>query len=150
MQHQSPFDMFDPDRPGWLKARSDRGQHIAAEDVARIVELNPELVPERLVRNLIVKGLRSELKMSAGRPKRTLSAELRIMFAAEKVDVVKRWFKRAEARGYSYAKAFKAEDPWRSLSEFAHELVARKYKFRISGKSLRNEITRQKNRGMEF
>lgn len=63
----SPFYSYDRSSVGWLYPRKERGLDILNEDLARIVEANVDLVPDPLLRELIVEGLRGQLHAKRGR-----------------------------------------------------------------------------------
>ena len=65
--------------PGWLEVRKRSGADVTPQDVARIVEANPELVPDMVVREYVLRGLRGELLKAPGR-KRSSLQQTREMF----------------------------------------------------------------------
>lgn len=126
----------------WLQYKAEHGQSVTAEDVVRIITENPELIPDAVLRNYIVKGLGGALRGIPGRPGRTTMQKLKLHLAAHQVDVLTRWYKRAKDRGYDYAGEHKREGL--SLSQYIHERVARRLKLG-GGPSLANAISSLKD-----
>ena len=139
--NQSPFDLFDPDRPGWLHRRSSRKEDILPADVARILEQNPELLPDIVIRDLAVRGLRGELKAKRGRKPRSQGLlEWRLM--ARYADLVEELLAdkpRTRRTGPSPA----AQGP--SPMELIHAILAKEFKLG-GADNVRNLISSLKNR----
>ena len=72
MSSRSPYDLFGEGSLHLLRHWRNRGEDVLARDVAATIEANPELVPEGDARELVVKGLRGELKAKRGRTKSLL------------------------------------------------------------------------------
>lgn len=126
----------------WLKARHEAGQHISPEDVIRIVDFDRSVAGDPLVCEYLLRAARGELRKKPGRPKRTMGEEWRLLWAAHRVDVLMRWYRRARQRGYPSAYVNKDRI---DLSTHVHEVVARKMRMG-SGRSLQVAISQQKQR----
>jgi Holliday junction resolvase len=126
----------------WLKVRHEAGQHISPDDVIRIVEFDRTATADPMVCEYLLRAARGELKKKPGRPRRGSAGEFKLLLAAEKVEMLTRWYRRAKARGYRYAYVNKDRI---DLSTHVHELVARKMRMG-SGRSLQVAISQQKRR----
>lgn len=76
----SAYHHYGESGPGWLEVRKRSGADVTPQDVARIIEANPELVPNEIVRDHIIRGLQRTLHKARGR-KRTGLQQTREMFA---------------------------------------------------------------------
>lgn len=146
MHENNPWYWFHPDSPGWIIRRHRQRMdpeglnkddtHVSAEDVARVVEANPSLVPDPVIRDYVVKGLRSKLPRPRGRPKNGIGWLGRIFMARDLVR--ERIAELKEAQRQALLPVRKRGDP--GLSEMAHEDVARRMRLG-SGRSLANAIS---------
>ena len=137
----SPFYRFDPDSPGWIYRRVEENEDVLAEDVARILEMNPGLLPDDIIRNQAILGLRRELKARRG-PK-PMSAIMPWRILARYEDLVDEHYKgqRPVRRG-GYAPAARGL----STMERIHEIIAKE--FSLGGKeNVRNLISSFKKNG---
>lgn len=135
----SPHYEWDRESPGWLYRRAQSGEDILPEDVARVLECNPALLPDDIVRDLAVRGLRCELKGTRGRKPMNPIIIWRIMARYE--DLVEEQLASAgfvRRRGLAPA----ARGP--SGMERIHEVIAKE--FRLGGPhNVRNLISSLKN-----
>jgi hypothetical protein len=81
MHENSPWYWFHRDSPGWLYLRHRRGEHISANDVARILDANPGFEPDNLFQSYIDRASQGELKGKRG-PRKSAARELRLLCAA--------------------------------------------------------------------
>lgn len=139
MDNITPWDVFDPTSPESLVRKHEMGIPILNEDLAIVVEANPDVVTVPLLREYLLRGLRGELKKPAGRKALGAARTLRLEYASMCVEILTKWYKRAARRGYSYA--LKKDDG--ALSTQIHELVARRLKMG-SGASLANALSAHK------
>ena len=65
--NDSPYHMFGEDSPTWLHRRAKNNELILPGDVARIIEVNPDLVPDDFIRDFVIRGLTGQLKQRSGR-----------------------------------------------------------------------------------
>lgn len=63
----SPYHQWDRDSPGWLHRCVAEESEILPEDVIRVLEKNPDLLADDLVRDLVIRGLRGRLLGKRGR-----------------------------------------------------------------------------------
>lgn len=125
--------------PGWLAWMESRGKQVSAEDVARIIEADPEHITDPILGDYILRGLRGELRRKPGRPAKGLGHLARILLAE---DLVRERIAERKA----------ANEPRRKrgvpgLSETVHEEVARMMKLG-SGRSLANAISSLKRNAL--
>ena len=142
MDADSPHFRWDPNSIGWLHRRLEEGEQVTAHDVARIVENNAALVSDPVLRDLVVRACRGELKKRPGRPRDRL-LEHRLMLAellseelaARYADRKSRWKREGVSR------------PRGDLSptDRAHAVVARLLGF-SSLEVLRNALSSRKSR----
>lgn len=138
---EGPYDLFDPSRPGWLHRRADNGDQILNEDLVRVITANPDLVPDATVRDLVLRGLKGELKAKRGR-KRKMSNRLREMLIVARYDaVLPRLQARAARRKAAGYRKPKADRP---PAECLHRLLGQTYG--MEEESVRNLISRQNRR----
>lgn len=142
MHESSPFYLFHPDSPGWLKRRHQCGEPVSVADVARIVSANPAYNPDPLFREYIVRALRGELKGKPG-PKRSSARELKFLLCGT---VVANLAARLTARRKRQkGKGIEKRRVHYSATELAEEVVARRWT-RGPANSLRNELSARRNR----
>jgi len=67
----SPHYQFDPSSVGWLHRRAKEDSQVLNADIVRIIEANPALVPDEILREHIVRGLQKKLKAKRGRKRTT-------------------------------------------------------------------------------
>ena len=139
MDNRSPRYLFHPDSIGWLHRRAANGETVLAEDIARIVEAQPELIPDPVLRDHVVQACRGQLRSRRGRPPRSSLGRIKLELAAHQVEVLVRWYRRAERRGYAYAYD-RNRDGRLGLVNHVHEIVARRMKLG-SGTSLANSLS---------
>lgn len=75
----SPHFQFDPSSVGWVHRRAQNGEQILNADLIRIIEANPELIPDDTLRGLVVRGLKKPLPAKRGR-KRKFERELKELY----------------------------------------------------------------------
>lgn len=138
MNFTTPWDLFDPTSPGSLARKHEKGIPVLNEDLAILVEANPDVVTDPLLRAYLVRGLRGELKGKPGRPNVQLRTALRMAHANRAVRILSRWYRRAARRGYSYALIEK------EFSRQIQEMVARRMKWG-SGPTLANKLSLHRN-----
>lgn len=81
----SPYHEHDPSSPGWLHRRARDGAEILNSDLVRIINANPELIPDAVCRELVKKGLQNQLKARRGR-KRSHSRDLKELYIITRYD----------------------------------------------------------------
>lgn len=143
MDSKTPWDQFGPDSLSFIHRRSEQGAHVSAEDVARIVEANPESIPDPVLRDHVVRGLRQQLQKKRG-PQSSAVRELKMLYAAAMVENLTRRLaarsRRRKAKGISRLRSDYGP------SELAHVLVANQLGFK-SWEVLRNALSsRRKER----
>lgn len=142
MPNQGPFDLWNATRASSLANRIERGLHVMPQDLIAILEGDPDCVQDPLLRSLLVKALRGELRKPKGRPALGSSREILIWCAErwvkEETEVV-----REEIRVGKLKRTRGSESP----SQIAHDRVAAWLPGNFSGLSLRNQISRQKRFG---
>ena len=137
----SPHNRFDPDSPGWIHRRVEQNKGVLAEDVARILEKNPELLPDEIIRSQAIRGLRRELKARRG-PKPMSAVMAWRILARYEVLVDEHYKGQRPVRRGGYAPAARGL----STMERIHEIIAKE--FSLGGKeNVRNLISSFKKNG---
>ncbi len=137
----SPFYWYDPSSVGWLHRRKKDGLEILNEDLARIVEANVNLVPDPLLRELLVEGLRGKLHAKRGR-KRLPSRVARDLYIVSLYDDL---LPRLQARAGKRSAA--GEKKWAvnlAPAEKAYAIIGRY--MRIEPERVRNLVSQLKSR----
>ena len=126
---------------GWLHRKADDGEEILNPDVARIVEANPTLIPDPVLRDYIVRGLAGELKARRGR-KRGSARMLRDLYVVALYDdLLPRLQARAERRKRKGIRKVRADY---SPAEHAQALIAKRVGM-ATPEGVRNLISSHKN-----
>lgn len=141
MNYTTPWDLFEPTSLGSLARKHEKGLPVLNEDLAILVEANPDVIGDPLLREYLLRDLRRELKKPAGRKALGSARVVKLEYATMCVEILTKWYSRAARRGYGYA--LKKEDG--GLSEQVHEKVARRLRMG-SGPSLANELSRHKKK----
>lgn len=137
----SPFYEWDASNPGWVHRRARKGEQILNADLVRIIEANPNLVPDVIVRGLIVRGLKGELKAKRGR-KRTTARMLKEAYIAACYEHRLAWLQaRAAKRKVRGIRKLPVEH---APAELACELTGRE--FHMAPESVRNLVSSLNNR----
>lgn len=135
----SPDYLFDPLSIGWLHRRAEQGLVVLNEEVSAIIAADPDLVPDPVLRDFIVRGLGGELKQKRGR-KRTAVKELKELYAVARYEVL---LPRMQALARERkSKGLKKGSVDFSPSEEACELIARELRLG-SGENVRNILSRR-------
>lgn len=137
----SPFYWYDPSSVGWLHRRKKDGLEILNEDLARIVEANVNLVPDPLLREVLVEGLRGKLHAKRGR-KRLPSRVARDLYIVSLYDDL---LPRLQARAGKRSAA--GEKKWAvnlAPAEKAYAIIGRY--MRIEPERVRNLVSQLKSR----
>ena len=137
----SPHFQFDPSSVGWLQRRAQNGVQILNTDLIRILEANPQLVPDVLVRGLVVRGLKNELKSKRGR-KRTTVRMLKEAYIAASYEHRLAWLQARAAK--RKAKGIRKLPVEHAPAELACELTGRE--FHMAPESVRNLVSSLNNR----
>lgn len=136
----SPYHRFDPSSVGWLYHRKEKGLDIRNEDLARIVESNVDLVPDLLLRELLIDGLRGRLRAKRGRKKTELS-RLRELYIVAQYDYL---LPRLQARrDRNRKRGTKITRGDYSPAELAYKLIGNR--MGMEWESVRNLVSLQKN-----
>lgn len=75
----SPYYQFDPSSVGWLHRRARNKEQILNADLIRILEANPDLVPDDILRNYITRALAKPLPAKRGK-KRKFEREIKELY----------------------------------------------------------------------
>jgi hypothetical protein len=137
----TPRDDWDRSSLGSLHRRARSGEAILAAEVALIVEANPELVPEDVLREYVIRGLKRELKGKRGR-KRTTARMLREHYIAAAYDHRLAWLQGRAAKRKEQGNRRMRGDY--SPSDIAYILTGRQ--FYIAPESVRNLVSSLNNR----
>jgi hypothetical protein len=81
----SPYYEHDASSAGWLHRRARNGAEILNSDLVRIINANPELIPDAVCRELVKKGLQNQLKARRGR-KRAQLRDLKELYIITRYD----------------------------------------------------------------
>lgn len=138
---ESPFYLWDRNSPGWLHRRAQNGEQILNADLIRIVEANPELVPDGTLRDLVVRGLKGELKAQRGR-KRTTARMLKEAYIASCYEHRLAWLQARAAK--RKARGIRKLPVEHAPAELACELTAKE--FHMAPESVRNLVSSLNNR----
>lgn len=141
MNYTTPWDLFEPTSLGSLARKHEKGLPVLNEDLAILVEANPDVIGDPLLQEYLLRGLRGELKEPAGRKALGPARMAKLEYASMCVEILTKWYKRAAMRGYAYA--LKKSDG--GLSEQVHAKVARRLKLG-AGESLANALSRHKKK----
>lgn len=134
---KSPHYQFDPASVGWLHRRAEQGDQIFNADLVRIIEENPGLVPDKTVRELVLRGLQNDLKAKRGR-KRTTSRMMREQYIVAIYDHLLPWIQaRIALQRNGRMKARGALGP----AELLYDLIGKR--FGMEPESVRNLISSQ-------
>ncbi len=82
---ESPYYEWDGLSIGSLHRRAGKGDAITNPDLVRIIEAEPHLVPDEILREYVLRGLRNKLKAKRGR-KRSTSRMLRELYVLSLYD----------------------------------------------------------------
>jgi len=119
----SPYYNYDPTSIGWLHRRAEGGEEILNADVAQIVEANPALVPDPVLRDYVVRGLAGKLKAKRGRKRGTARMLRDLYIVALYEDLLPRLQARSERRKRKGLGKVRADY---SPAEHAQALIARR------------------------
>ena len=137
----SPHYQFDPASVGWLHRRARNKEQVLDADLIRIVEANPDLVPDVVLRSLIVRGLKNELKAKRGR-KRTTARMLKEAYIAASYEHRLAWLQaRATKRKANGIRKLPVEH---APAELACELTG--HELHMAPESVRNLVSSLNNR----
>lgn len=139
----SPHFQFDPSSVGWLHRRVQQGDAITNEDLACILEANPELVQDAIFRKQVLLALRGELQGVRGRPTRPPLNDRDLAMLVAYEDLLPRlqaWSKKPNSTYHGYADGL-------APAEYAYELIARRVKM-LTGGRVRNIISSLKKHGI--
>lgn len=114
---------YDPSSIGWLHRRAEDGEEILNSDVARIVEADPALVPDPVLRHYVLRGLAGELKARRGRKRGTARMLRDLYIVALYDDLLPRLQARAERRKKKGIRKGRADY---SPAEHAQALIAKR------------------------
>ncbi|MGB3740111.1 MAG: hypothetical protein WA948_12265 [Pontixanthobacter sp.] len=138
---RTAWDYWDRSRLGSLHRRAKSGETILAGEVSLIVEANPELVPDDVLREYVICGLKGELKGKRGR-KRTSARMAREQYIAAAYDHRLAWLQdRASKRKERGNRRMRGDY---SPSDIAYILTGRQ--FYIAPESVRNLVSSLNNR----
>ena len=141
IDESSPFHGYDPSSVGWLRSRKEQGLDILNEDLARVVEVNADLVPDPLLRDLLIDGLRGRLRAKRGR-KKTPLGKLRELYIVAQYDYL---LPRLQTRhDRNRRRGVRTTRGDYSPAELACKLVGNR--MGMEWKSVRNLVSLQKNR----
>lgn len=138
----SPHYQYEPDSIGWLHRRAREAGQILNSDLVRLIEANPELVADDVVRDFVVRGLKGELKARRGRKAASPYRARNFLILDMYEDLVPRLQARADRRkvkGHRKARADFAP------AELACALIADR--FGMVPESVRNIVSSLKTRG---
>jgi hypothetical protein len=137
----SPFYSYDPSSVGRLHRRKRDGLEILNDDLVRILEADAELVPDPLLRDLLVEGLKGCLRARRGR-KKTPSGKLRELDIVVLYDLL---LPRLQARhDRNKQRGIRAARGDYAPAELACKLIGNR--MNMEWESVRNLISLQKNR----
>lgn len=88
MHPSSPHYQFHPDSIGWLHRKHKQGGVILQEDVARILDADPDSYDDPTMRTYMFRLARGELKPRRGRPSRSAEELFCIGVAAQLLNEV--------------------------------------------------------------
>lgn len=88
IHRNSPDYLFDPSSVGWLHHRKRDKLEILNGDLVRILEADAELVPDPLLRDLLIEGLKGRLRAKPGR-KKTPLGKLRELYIVAQYDYLR-------------------------------------------------------------
>ncbi len=136
MANETPFDLWDPARGSSLANRIEHGLDVMPADLITILEGDPDSVPDPLLRGLLVRALRGELRNPAGRPSTSRVRRLIIACAEYWVsDETK------EVRAEISTGKLKRTRGDASPKQIAADRIAGLVPGNISGRTLLNEIS---------
>jgi len=142
MNTNSPYYHWHRSSPGWILRRHRNGEHITANDVARVLEAHPDAINDPVIRDYATRAARGELPKPAGRPARSIAHYAWLMVAHDRAQEKIASWRDARRAGASDAPRKGRGQP--SLSELAYEEVAREMKFGMCGRALANALSRMK------
>lgn len=138
MHPRSPWADWHPTQSGSFKRELDAGSTPSVEDLAVIIEHNPDAVPDALLRELLLKALRGELSKPRGRPRSALS-RMQCQAAEIWIEQSTEWVREEiETVGHKRTRG----DP--GPAEIAANRVGRM--FGVTGQNFRNQISTMKKR----
>ncbi len=142
MDENSPFFIFDPESRGSLFFNFVNELPIEKTDIDLVLHKDSEAHQDPRMLPILIASHQGELKGKLGRPKHKdgFSYKGRVFWAEEDVRARAKEI-REERKGLSRLETKALKDPM----EQAADEVAAQYRFRISGRSLLNSISTQKN-----
>lgn len=135
------FSRYDPSSIGWLHRRVDEGLEILNSDLVGILDANPRLVPDPVLREYVIRGLRSQLKAKRGRKRPLSRLVLEPYMVALYDDLLPKLQARAERKK---AKGITKCRGDYSPAECAQKVIGNL--FQMEQESMRNLISSHKNR----
>lgn len=137
----SPFFRYDPSSVGWLHHRKTDGLEILNDDLVRILEADAELVPDPVLRDLLVEGLKGSLRAKRG-CKKTPLGKLRELYIVAQYDYL---LPRLQARhDRNKQRGIRTTRGDYSSAELACKLIGNRMS--MEWESVRNLVSLQKNR----
>lgn len=143
MNYTTPYDLFAPTSLWLLARKHEQGLPVLNEDLAILVEGNPDAANDSLVCEYLVRGLRGDLKKPRGRKALGFKRMMKLEWATMCVEVLTRRYKRAREKGFSYAPPKGRSEL--GLSQFVHEKVASLLNLG-TGESLANALCAHKKK----
>ncbi|WGR73903.1 MULTISPECIES: hypothetical protein [unclassified Bradyrhizobium] len=139
------YNLFDETDFQYWELQINNGNLPTPEQLARLLEANPDKPLPSWLRPLIIMGIRRELKAKRGRPPKSLCAQLRLWAAMGEYRAVLAQIqdgddKQSEARS---AHAARAADQ-RPAHERAAEHLVREWRLPMSWRSFLNEVHSKK------
>lgn len=141
IDESSPFHNYDPSSAGWLRSRKEQGLDILNEDLVKIIQANPDVVSDPLLRDLLVEGLRGQLHAKRGRKRRPSHVLRDHYVVALYDDLLPRLQARADRRREKGIRKARADY---APAELAYKVIGTRVRLKME--AVRNLVSSQKNR----
>lgn len=131
----SPHFQFDPSSVGWVHRRAKDGKQILNADLIRIIQANPDLVPDDTLRDHVLRALKKPLPAKRGKKRKSRQELKELYIVATYEDLLPRLRERMKRERGGKRKIRGTSGP----AEWLCERIGKRFK--MEPESVRNLIS---------